>query len=152
MAVLEPEMVSRIDEILEAAHAEGRHVLYEHEVYRILGTIGVEVPRFLFVRDPSSLTEPALRGLGTPIVAKIVSPGVTHKQRVGGVKGISTAEPLYVAVRAVPHARGGARTFRPRRAARGRRASCWSSTSPTPRRSATRCWSGFARTPRSARC
>lgn len=96
MAVLEPEMVSRIDEILEAAHAEGRHVLYEHEVYRILGTIGVEVPRFLFVRDPSSLTEPALRGLGTPIVAKIVSPGVTHKQRVGGVKVISTAEPLYV--------------------------------------------------------
>ena len=96
MAALGPELVSRIDEILEAADGEGRQVLHEHEVYRILAAVGLEVPRFLFVRDPSAVSEQALRGLGTPIVAKIVSPGVMHKQRVGGVKVIATPEPLYV--------------------------------------------------------
>lgn len=96
MAVLGPEVVSRIDELLEAAHAQGRQVLHEHEVYGILAAIGLEVPRFLFVRDPSAVEEGALRALGTPIVAKIVSPGVPHKQRVGGVKVIGSAEPLYV--------------------------------------------------------
>jgi len=95
VALLRPEEESRIDEILAAAQAEGRTVLHEHEVYRILEAIGLEVPRFLFLRDPSSLSEQLLRGLGTPVVAKVVSPGVMHKQKLGGVKIIAAPDPLY---------------------------------------------------------
>jgi acyl-CoA synthetase (NDP forming) len=96
MTVLEPEVVNRIDAILGAAHAEGRSALHEHEVYAVLEAVGLEVPRFLFVRDPSALDHQALRALGTPVVAKIVSPAVAHKQRVGGVKIVASVEPLYV--------------------------------------------------------
>jgi acyl-CoA synthetase (NDP forming) len=93
---LTPEMVQRIDAVLAAAEREGRRTLYEHEVYGILDTVGLGVPRHRFVREIGEVTAETLAGLGSTLVAKIVSPGIPHKQKLGGVKRVGAAEPLYV--------------------------------------------------------
>jgi hypothetical protein len=93
---LTPEMVGRIDKILAAAERQGRSILYEHEVYGILQTIGLKVPRHRFVRDVAEVTADALAGLGHTVVVKIVSPGIPHKQTVGGVRRVAASDPLYV--------------------------------------------------------
>jgi len=93
---LTDDMVLRIDGILAAAQAQGRGVLYEHEVYAILQTIGLGAPRHRFVRDARDVTPEILSGVGHTVMAKIVSPGIPHKQRLGGVKRVSAADPLYV--------------------------------------------------------
>ncbi|HYL80712.1 MAG TPA: acetate--CoA ligase family protein, partial [Candidatus Acidoferrum sp.] len=38
----------------------------------------------------------ALSGLGRTAVVKVVSPDIPHKQKVGGVRKVATADPLYV--------------------------------------------------------
>ncbi|MGO9309176.1 MAG: acetate--CoA ligase family protein [Spirochaetia bacterium] len=96
MAVLTQEAVGGIDAILEGAQREGRSSLYEHEVYGILACLGLTVPRFHFVRDPREVNEAGLRQVGPTLVAKIVSPDVPHKQKVGGVRVVSSTDPLYV--------------------------------------------------------
>jgi 3-hydroxypropionyl-CoA synthetase (ADP-forming) len=96
MSDLTSDMVRQIDGVLAAARDEGRHSLYEHEVYRILSTIGLDAPRFLFVRDPAEVTAGKLSGFGHTVVAKIVSPAIPHKQKIGGVKKAPTADPLFV--------------------------------------------------------
>ena len=93
---LTPEMVGRIDGILAAAERQGRSILYEHEVYGILQTIGLKVPRHRFVRDVAEVTAEALAGLGHTVVVKIVSPGIPHKQKVGGVRTVAAWDPLFV--------------------------------------------------------
>ena len=93
---LTPEMVLRIDGILAAAEQQGRSTLYEHEVYGILQTIGLAAPRHRFVREVAEVTAEALAGLGRTVVVKIVSPGIPHKQKLGGVRKVAAAEPLYV--------------------------------------------------------
>ena len=93
---LTPYMVHRIDGLLAAAQFEGRHTLYEHEVYGILETIGLGVPRHRFVRDIEAVSAETVAGLGRALVAKVVSPGIPHKQKVGGVKRVAAADPLYV--------------------------------------------------------
>jgi hypothetical protein len=93
---LTADMVREIDGILAAAQEQGRGRLYEHEVYGILQTIGLGVPRHRFVRDIAEVTHEALMGFGRSIMAKIVSPGIPHKQRLGGVRRVATADPLYV--------------------------------------------------------
>jgi 3-hydroxypropionyl-CoA synthetase (ADP-forming) len=93
---LPADMVREIDGILAAAQEQGRGRLYEHEVYGILQSIGLGVPRHRFVRDMAEVTPEALMGFGRSIMAKIVSPGIPHKQRLGGVKRVATADPLYV--------------------------------------------------------
>ena len=93
---LTPEMVVRIDGILAAAQTEKRSLLYEHEVYQILQTIGLRVPRHRFVRDILEITAESLAGLGHTVVVKIVSPGIPHKQKLGGVRRVAASDPLYV--------------------------------------------------------
>jgi acyl-CoA synthetase (NDP forming) len=93
---LTPEVMARIDGILARAQAQGRGVLYEHEVYAILQTIGLGVPRHRFVHDARDATAEILAAVGHTVMAKIVSPGIPHKQRLGGVKRVSAADPLYV--------------------------------------------------------
>ena len=88
--------VTTIDGILDCADREGRKSLFEHEVYGILSALGLTVPRFLFVRDLSEVNEQSLRGFGHAIIVKIVSPDIPHKQKLGGVKKASAADPLYV--------------------------------------------------------
>jgi acyl-CoA synthetase (NDP forming) len=89
-------MIHRIDGLLANAWREGRRTLYEHEVYAILETVGLGVPRHRFVRDIGEVSAETLAGLGRTLVAKVVSPGIPHKQKVGGVKRVGAAEPLYV--------------------------------------------------------
>lgn len=93
---LTPEMILRIDGILTAAQAQGRGVLYEHEVYGVLEAIGLGVPRHRFVRDVAEVTPELLSGLGHTVMAKIVSASIPHKQKLGGVRRVGTADPLYV--------------------------------------------------------
>ncbi len=90
------DMIERVDAILAEAQAQGRGGLLEHEVYGVLKAVGLEVPRFLFVRDPQEVTSEALAGFGHTVVAKIVSSGIPHKQKIGGVKKAATSDPLFV--------------------------------------------------------
>ena len=96
MSVLSRQAASGVDGILEAAAREGRTSLYEHEVYGVLACLGLSVPKFLFVRDPRQLGEAQLRDLGHKLVVKIVSPGIPHKQKLGGVRVVNGTDPLYV--------------------------------------------------------
>jgi acyl-CoA synthetase (NDP forming) len=96
MPGLTHEAAGRIDEVLATAAREGRWSLYEHEVYAILSSLGLTVPRFLFVRDVGEVGENALRGFGHTVIVKIVSPDIPHKQKLGGVKKVSAADPLFV--------------------------------------------------------
>jgi 3-hydroxypropionyl-CoA synthetase (ADP-forming) len=89
-------MEAGIDAILASALAEGRSNLFEHEVYAVLSALGLEVPRYLFVKDIREVTSDALAGFGHTIVAKIVSTGIPHKSRVGGVRKAASADPLFV--------------------------------------------------------
>jgi acyl-CoA synthetase (NDP forming) len=65
-------------------------------VYEILSALGLTVPRFAFVRDIGRVSEETLRGFGHSLIAKVVSPGIPHKQKLGGVKKIGSADPLFV--------------------------------------------------------
>jgi acyl-CoA synthetase (NDP forming) len=89
-------MVVRIDGILAAAQAQGRGTLYEHEVYGVLQTIGLGVPRHRFVRGVAEVTPEVLSGVGHTVMVKVVSPGIPHKQKVGGVRRVAASDPLYV--------------------------------------------------------
>ncbi len=88
--------VSKIDRILQCAASESRKSLFEHEVYGVLSALGLTVPKFLFVKDLGEVTEQALRGFGHSLIVKIVSPDIPHKQKLGGVKKVASADPLYV--------------------------------------------------------
>jgi hypothetical protein len=74
MGALTPDSEARIDAILSSALAAGRGGLFEYEVYEILSALGLEVPRYLFVKDASEVTSDALSRFGHTIVAKMVSP------------------------------------------------------------------------------
>jgi acyl-CoA synthetase (NDP forming) len=96
MPGLTRDTVKSIDGILSSAAREGRGSLYEHEVYAILSSLGLTVPRFRFIREVSEVDEDALRGFGHTAIVKIVSPDIPHKQKLGGVKKVSAADPLFV--------------------------------------------------------
>ncbi|MEZ4525188.1 MAG: acetate--CoA ligase family protein [Desulfobacterales bacterium] len=85
-----------INQVMRTAHAGGRDMLYEHEVYRILRIVGLETPQFLFVTDPAQVNAELLRGFSHHLVAKIVSPRISHKQKLGGVKKVRNYDPLFV--------------------------------------------------------
>jgi acyl-CoA synthetase (NDP forming) len=86
---LSSEQIRRIDRILDRAASAGRGYLFEHEVYRVLRALGLQVPTFLFVRDPEELRAGMLGEFGTErLILKVVSGEIPHKTRVGGVKTV----------------------------------------------------------------
>jgi len=86
----------RIDPVFEAAEKDGRNFLLEPEVYGILQTAGIAVPRFVFVPAGSKPGRKDLAALGSAsVVVKIVSPLVIHKSDVGGVEFVK-ADPVSV--------------------------------------------------------
>jgi acyl-CoA synthetase (NDP forming) len=92
---------SAMNAILEAAAAEGRDSLLEHEVYALLTAAGCRVPRFRFLppnEEPDAAALRELAGEGGELVVKVVSPAIAHKTDVGGVAR-AAADP--VSVRAV---------------------------------------------------
>ncbi len=72
--------------VLSSAEAEGRSVLLEHEVYALLASAGIEVPRHRLVASPDAVDEALVAALGSEeAVVKIASPDLLHKSDVGGV-------------------------------------------------------------------
>ncbi len=71
--------------VRDAALAEGRTLLTEHEAKRLLVACGVPVPRSDVVRSKDEALRSA-RDIGYPVVLKIHSPDITHKTDVGGVR------------------------------------------------------------------
>ena len=138
MPGLTPDTVKHIDGVLAAAAGEGRGSLYEHEVYTILSFLGLTVPRFLFLKDVAEVGEGALRGFGHTVIVKIVSPDIPHKQKLGGVKKVSTADPLFVQYVLSRMREEVLSHFPADSPPRSRGSSSWS-TSPIRRQSATRC-------------
>ena len=86
-----------IDSILLRAYEDGRSTLYEHEVYGILSSIGVDVPHCVYIKDPGEITAALLLQFSQPkLMLKIVSRDLPHKQRYGGVKKVSNMDPLFI--------------------------------------------------------
>ena len=84
---LDPIALKQTEDILRHAHAQGREMLFEHEVYDILDGCGLDTPTRFLVRKPSEISSRLLTEIpGDRVVLKIVSPAITHKGNVGGVK------------------------------------------------------------------
>ena len=87
----------KIESILSAAQADGRNTLHEHEVYSVLEAIGLAVPKHICVKDVNDVNASLLsRFGGGAIIVKTVSRSLAHNQRYGGVKKITTLDPLFV--------------------------------------------------------
>ena len=84
---LDPVVVKPVEEIIRNAHLQGRDMLFEHEVYAILRHLGLQVPGHLIIRKAGEISERQLARLGGDrVVMKVVSPAITHKQSLGGVR------------------------------------------------------------------
>ncbi len=72
--------------VVASAHAEGRLLLLEHEVYALLASAGLAVPRHRLVGVAGEVDAALCTALGSAgAVVKIVSPDLLHKSDVGGV-------------------------------------------------------------------
>jgi acetyltransferase len=71
--------------ILSKARAQGRSVLLESEVKALLAAYGARIPRETLCAS-SVKAQAAAQALGGPCVLKIVSPDISHKSDVGGVR------------------------------------------------------------------
>jgi acyl-CoA synthetase (NDP forming) len=75
--------------IIRCAQAEGREKLTEVEALHLLGAYGIPVADAVLATDEESLVA-AVRDVARPVALKIVSPDVTHKTDIGGVRiGVS---------------------------------------------------------------
>ena len=86
---------------VQGALAEGRHLLFEHELLAVFEQLGCPVPWYRFL-PIESLDEPAIsrRLLGQPGVLKVVSPAILHKTDVGGVRFIDNVSAEHVTAHA----------------------------------------------------
>ncbi|NLI22155.1 MAG: hypothetical protein GX418_11505 [Clostridiales bacterium] len=90
-------VVAQVDALLAAALSEGRHTLYEHEVYELLTLVSLQTPVYRFVREAGEVTEALLAPFaGKDIMVKIVSRDLAHNQRYGGVRKVGIADPLFI--------------------------------------------------------
>ncbi|HYL88694.1 MAG TPA: bifunctional acetate--CoA ligase family protein/GNAT family N-acetyltransferase [Burkholderiales bacterium] len=71
--------------IRDAALAEGRTVLNEHEAKALLARFGLPVPPSIIANTRDAAVE-AAKQIGYPAVLKILSRDITHKSDVGGVR------------------------------------------------------------------
>jgi acetyl coenzyme A synthetase (ADP forming)-like protein len=75
----------KVSSIFEKVKAENRDRLSESEVYEVLRTYGFSQPKSLFARTSEEAIA-ASKGIGYPVVMKIVSPQLVHKSDIGGVR------------------------------------------------------------------
>jgi len=86
---LEPSVHKHIENILSSAFKEKRKTLFEYEVYKILDELGIQTPKFIFIRNNEDITKNTLSLFGSEkIVLKIVSKGISHKHKLGGVMAV----------------------------------------------------------------
>ncbi|QTA80044.1 putative CoA-binding protein [Desulfonema limicola] len=90
------QVLEKINQVFRFAHNENRKILYEHEVYKVLDCIGLETPEFIFTDNPANLNDNILKRFSHYLVLKIVSPDISHKQKLGGVKKVRNYDPLFV--------------------------------------------------------
>ncbi len=78
--------------IIAAARAQRRTTLLENEVKALLSAYGARIPRETLCLRPAE-AQAAAQALGGSCVLKIVSPDISHKSDVGGVRvGVLPAE------------------------------------------------------------
>lgn len=94
--LLQTSEVDTINRIFSNALEDNRTVLYEHEVYDMLSCIGLQTPKYIFVRSETEIDEQLIGRFAGKMVVKVVSRDLAHKQKYGGVKVLETSEPLYV--------------------------------------------------------
>ncbi|HSO20162.1 MAG TPA: acetate--CoA ligase family protein, partial [Desulfosarcina sp.] len=93
---LDPIVLKQVEEIIRNAHAQGRDMLFENEVYSVLDHLGMRVPAHFIVRKSGEISGRLLSRLGSgKVVMKVVSREVAHKQRLGGVR-IVVKDPEFV--------------------------------------------------------
>jgi acyl-CoA synthetase (NDP forming) len=71
--------------IIDRARTEGRNILTEVESKQLLEEAGVPTTRARLAASRDAAVQ-AARDVGFPVVLKIVSPQITHKTDIGGVK------------------------------------------------------------------
>jgi len=80
--------------IIKKVREEGRKVLTEYESKKILSVYGIPITREKLAKDLDESIKFA-EEIGYPVVLKIVSPDITHKTDLGGVKiGIKSQKEL----------------------------------------------------------
>ncbi len=79
-----------LDPIFAAASKENRQCLMEHETYQLLHEAGLTtIPLFKHIKTGDDVTESILSEFpGDLVVIKIISPSISHKTDVGGVRMI----------------------------------------------------------------
>ena len=86
-----------VAEVIDKARSQGRAVLSEIESKQVLEEAGIPVARARLASTAKEAAQ-AAESLGFPVVLKIVSPDVTHKSDVGGVKlGLRSAKEVEAA-------------------------------------------------------
>ena len=87
-----PPDLARATAIRDAALAEGRRLLHEHEAKALLAAFGLPVPASVVATTREQALGAAQR-IGFPVVVKILSRDITHKSDVGGVRlGLQNAD------------------------------------------------------------
>ncbi len=79
------EFREKAEQIFIDAKRENRTRLNELEVQNVLHAYGFSPPRSLLARTSEEALA-AAKGIGFPVVMKIVSPQISHKSDIGGVK------------------------------------------------------------------
>jgi acetyl-CoA synthetase (ADP-forming) len=82
--VSESDRVSTASRIFEAARAENRHLL-GFEAFDILKAYGIPVVKTAFAKTAEEAIS-AAEEMGYPLVMKVVSPQISHKSDIGGVR------------------------------------------------------------------
>ena len=72
-------------QIFQKVNEENRDRLTESEVHDVLTAYGFSQPKSLFARTSEEAVA-AAKGIGYPVVMKIVSPQIVHKSDIGGVR------------------------------------------------------------------
>lgn len=72
-------------QIFQKVKEENRERLTETEVHDVLTAYGFSQPKSLFARTSEEAVA-AAKGIGYPVVMKIVSPQIVHKSDIGGVR------------------------------------------------------------------
>jgi acetyl coenzyme A synthetase (ADP forming)-like protein len=77
--------IEQARETIARAKRQGRSLLLEPEAHDVLKAYGFPVLQYRFAKSEDEALQ-AAREIGYPVVLKIVSPDITHKVDVGGVK------------------------------------------------------------------
>ena len=94
-----PPKIDTARGIIAAAQAEGRDMLGEQEAKALLQAYGIEVVQTLATAASAESAEAAAAQVGYPVALKILSPDISHKSDVGGVRlGLRDAGELRKAV------------------------------------------------------